>query len=117
MDATPRDGVPAKRAVEWLRVLADTWVNADVPEARADLLHAICERITVVGRSIVSVRLTQAAHANGLALVLPQVVMARPEGVGRARTTTKERRTKCRLSPGHGPTPGTLARFGDAASR
>jgi hypothetical protein len=26
------------------------------------------------------VRLTQAAYANGLALALPQVVMARPEG-------------------------------------
>lgn len=76
-EATPRDGVPAKRAVEWLRVLAETWVTAEVPEARADLLHAIYERITVVGRSIVSVRLTQAAYANGLALALPQVVMAR----------------------------------------
>jgi hypothetical protein len=59
----------------------ETWVSADVPEAKADLLHAIYERITVVGRSIVSVRLTQAAYANGLALALPQVVMARPEGV------------------------------------
>ena len=33
------------------------------------------------GRPIVSVRLTPAAHANGLALALPQVVMARPEGL------------------------------------
>jgi hypothetical protein len=82
-----RDGVPAHRAVEWLRVLGETWASADVPEARADLLHAIYERITVVGRSVVSVRLTQAAYANGLALALPQVVMARPEGVGRALTT------------------------------
>ena len=44
-------------------------------------LHAIYERITVVGRSIVSVRLTPAAYSNGLALALPQVVMARPEGL------------------------------------
>ena len=80
MDATPRGELPAKRAVQWLRVLADTWVSADVPEARADLLHAIYERIVVVGRSIVAARLTPAAHANGLALALPQVVMARPEG-------------------------------------
>jgi hypothetical protein len=70
--------VPAKRAVEWLRLLAETWGSAEVPGAKADLLHAIYERITVVGRSIVSVRLTQAAYANGLALALPQVVMARP---------------------------------------
>jgi hypothetical protein len=66
--------------VEWLRVLADTWVKADIPEARADLLHAIYDRIVVVGRSIVSARLTPAAYSNGLALALPQVVRARPEG-------------------------------------
>ena len=40
------------------RVLADTRVTADVPEATADLLHAIYERIVVVGRSIVGVCLT-----------------------------------------------------------
>ena len=70
-----------KNAIEATRrVLADTWVNADVPEARADLLHAIYNRIVVAGRSIVAARLTPAAYSNGLALALPQVVMARPEG-------------------------------------
>ena len=63
-----------------MRVLADTWVKADVPEAKAELLHAIYDRIVVVGRSIVAARLTPAAYSNGLALALPQVVMARPEG-------------------------------------
>jgi len=80
VDATPRGDLSAKRAVEWLRVLAETWVNADMPEAKDDLLHAIYERIVVVGRSIVAARLTPAAYSNGLALALPQVVMARPEG-------------------------------------
>jgi hypothetical protein len=80
VDATPRGDLHARRAVEWLRVLADAWVNADVPEARADLLHAIYDRIIVKGRSIVAARLTPAAYSNGLALALPQVVMARPEG-------------------------------------
>jgi hypothetical protein len=80
MDATPRGDWTAKRAVQWLRVLADTWVNADVPEAKADLLHAIYDRVVVKGRMIVAARLTPAAYANGLALALPQVVMARPEG-------------------------------------
>jgi hypothetical protein len=51
--------------VQWLRVLADTWVNADVPEAKADLPHAIYDRIVVNGRSIVGVRLTPAAYSNG----------------------------------------------------
>jgi hypothetical protein len=80
VDATPRGDLPAKRAVEWLRVLAETWVEADVPEAKADLLHAIYDRVFVRGPSIVSARLTPAAYSNGLALALPEVVMARPEG-------------------------------------
>ena len=80
VDATPRGDLPAKRAVEWLRILAETWVQADVPEARADLLHAMYDRIVVVGPSIVSASLSPAAYSNGLALALPEVVMARPEG-------------------------------------
>ncbi|MHB8890758.1 MAG: hypothetical protein ACYC65_01800 [Candidatus Limnocylindrales bacterium] len=47
------------------------------------MLHAICDRIVVAGRSIVAARLTPAAYANGLASAPPQAVMARPEGVGR----------------------------------
>ena len=87
VDTTPRGDLPAKRAVHWLRVLADTWVNADVPEARADIPHGIYDRIVVAGRSIVAARLTPAAYSNGLALALPQVVMARPEGTERAVQT------------------------------
>ena len=64
----------------WLRTLQETWTKADVPEAKADLLHAIYDRIIVAGRAIVAARLTPAAYASGLALALPQVVMARPEG-------------------------------------
>jgi hypothetical protein len=66
------DGVPAERAVAWLRALAETWAVADVPEAKADLLHAIYERIVVAGRSFVKARLTPAAYAHGLALALPE---------------------------------------------
>jgi hypothetical protein len=59
-----------------------------VPEEKADLLHAIYERIVIVGPQIVRVRLTSAAYAHGLALALPEKVeMARPTGVGRAITT------------------------------
>ena len=65
-----------------------TWTVADVREAKADLLHAIYERIVVAGRSFVSVRLTPAAYAPGMALALPEkVAMARPTGVGRAIAT------------------------------
>ena len=73
-------GVSAERAVAWLRSLGETWRHADVPQARADVLHAIYERIVVAGPTFVSVRLTPAACAHGLALALPEkVAMARPE--------------------------------------
>ncbi len=65
----------------WLRTLSATWMEADVPEAKAELLHAIYERIVVTGRTIVSIRLTPSAYAHGLALALPdKVAMARPTG-------------------------------------
>ena len=81
VEETAQVGVPADRAVEWLRALAETWQQADVPEAKADLLHAIYERIVVAGREFVSARLTPAAYAHGLALALPEIVArARPTG-------------------------------------
>jgi hypothetical protein len=79
VEETAQIGVPADRAVEWLRALAETWQQAEVPEARSELLHAIYERIVVAGREFVSARLTPAAYAHGLALALPQqVVSVRP---------------------------------------
>ena len=80
VDTKRPEELSAGRAVEWLRALAETWTRADITEAKADLLHAIYDRIVVVGRTIVSVRLTPAAYGHGLALALPEVVMARPEG-------------------------------------
>jgi hypothetical protein len=41
-----------------------------VPEEKANLLHAIYDRIVVAGPSIKSVRLTPAAYAHGIALAL-----------------------------------------------
>ncbi|MEO8461716.1 MAG: hypothetical protein ABI555_00760 [Chloroflexota bacterium] len=58
-----------------------------MPAEMADLLHAIYERIVVVGPEIVSVGLTPDAYVHGLALALPQDVRARPTGVGRAIAT------------------------------
>jgi hypothetical protein len=78
--------------VEWLRALAETWQNVDVPEARSDLLHSIYERIVVAGREFVSARLTPAAYAHGLALALPEIVAkARPTGVRRPVPGTTNR--------------------------
>jgi hypothetical protein len=39
--------------VEWLRAIGESLVRADVPEERAELVHAIYERIIVAGRTIV----------------------------------------------------------------
>ena len=50
-----------------------------MPAAKAELVHAIYERIVVAGRQIASVRLTPAAYAQGLALAMPDTsAMARP---------------------------------------
>ena len=91
VEETAQVGVPAERAVEWLRALAETWQQAEVPEARSELLHAIYERIVVAGREFVSARLTPAAYAHGLALAtlaLPEIVVSvRPTSVGHALTT------------------------------
>ena len=72
----------------WLEALSATWRAAEVPAERADVLHAINDRITIAGRKIVSVRLTPSAYAHGFALALPEkVAVARPTGVGRALAT------------------------------
>jgi hypothetical protein len=81
VEETAQEGIPAERAVDWPRTLAETWAAADVLEAKAELLHAIYERIVVAGRAFVGARLTPAAYANGLALAFSEkVVMARPTG-------------------------------------
>ena len=67
--------------------LSESGHAGDVREEKADLLHAIYDQIVVEGERIVSVRLTPEAQAHGMALALPQVVMARPTGVERAITT------------------------------
>ena len=48
------------------------------------MIHAVYERIVIEGPRFVGLRLTPAAYRHGLALALPEAVMARPTGVGRA---------------------------------
>ncbi len=84
----PLAGLPAERALEWLRAIGESLRAPEKSKEKSDLMHAIYERITVAGPEIVGVRLTQAAYAHGLALALSQkVAMARPTGVGRALAT------------------------------
>jgi DNA invertase Pin-like site-specific DNA recombinase len=70
----------ADRAVEWLRAIGNAILLADLPAEQSDVIHAVYERIVVAGPTFVSARLTPAAYEHGLALALPQVVMARPTG-------------------------------------
>ena len=49
LERTSADGITAERAVAWLRALSATWRAAEVPAEKADLLHAIYDRITVAG--------------------------------------------------------------------
>ena len=73
--------LPGERAVEWLRALGESLQGPEKSKEKADLMHAIYDRITVAGPEIVGVRLTQAAYAHGLALAMPEKVeMARPTG-------------------------------------
>jgi hypothetical protein len=88
LEVNASGAMSAEVALAWLRALTSTWSEADVPEAKAEVLHAIYERIVVTGRTIVSIRLTPSAYAHGLAVALPdKVALARPTGVGRAITT------------------------------
>jgi hypothetical protein len=67
--------------LEWLDALAETWQKTDLVEEKSDVIHAVYERIVIEGPRFVGLRLTPAAYRHGLALALPDAVMARPTGV------------------------------------
>ena len=83
----PVRDLPARRAVEWLDALAETWQKTGLAEEKSDVIHAVYERIVIEGPRFVGLRLTPAAYRHGLALALPEAVMSRPTGVGSALTT------------------------------
>ena len=81
VERTAAAGLPAGRAVEWLRALGQALQGPETSKEKAGVMHAIYDRITVAGPEMVGVRLTQAAYAHGLALALPEKVeLARPTG-------------------------------------
>jgi DNA invertase Pin-like site-specific DNA recombinase len=84
--AQPARDLPARRATEWLDALAESWQKTELVEEKSDVIHAVYERIVIEGPRFVGLRLTPAAYRHGLALALPEAVMARPTGVGRALT-------------------------------
>jgi len=80
--------LPAERALEWLRALGESLQAPEKSKEKADVLHAIYDRITVAGPEIVGVRLTQAAYAQRIgACAARKVELARPTGLGRADAT------------------------------
>ena len=59
----------------------ETLRSADVPEAKADLIHAIYERIVVAGPEFVEAPTSRLRHTpTGWRHLLPEVVMASPAG-------------------------------------
>jgi hypothetical protein len=85
-----RTAASRQSAIEWLRSLAGTWQRAEVPEVKADLVHAVYERIVVASRRIVSARLTPSAYQHGLTLALSEKAgMASPAGFGHALTAQR----------------------------
>ena len=89
-----------ERVVAWLRSIGNAIQHADLPAERADLIHAVYERIVVAGPTFVSARLTALAYQHSLALAFPQVVMARPIGFERAipATAADDRRSSCQAA-------------------
>ena len=64
-----------------LTVMRDTWRDAD-PEARAQLVGRVYQRIIVADGAIVEVELSEASKHHGFREALPEtVVMARPAGL------------------------------------
>ena len=68
-------GVPAGEALSYLRNIDAAWKAPISDAARAELLHAIYERIVVTRDGFVEVTLTPHAYRHGLALALPESVM------------------------------------------
>jgi hypothetical protein len=90
--------VTAEVALSWLRALSERWTEADVPEAKAEMLHAIYERITVTGRTrprggatptirvqSVSAHARHGRRSGALILVLAGSSAERKKGPGRRR--------------------------------
>jgi len=85
LDATqPALQLTASEAIAYMRDFRSMWGDAD-EQAQADLVHALYERIEVVGPEFVGVTLTREAEAHGLAIpgVLPeQVTLSQVASVG-----------------------------------
>ena len=74
-----------ERAIALLRAFSTTWTETDVPEAKADVLHATYDQTVVTGREIVSVRLTPSAYATPWDLRCPPRLLWRARQVLGAR--------------------------------
>jgi hypothetical protein len=71
--------LPSERAIERLRAVGESLQALEKSKKKADVLRAICDRTTIAGRKIVSVRLTASAYAHGFALALPNKVGMAPD--------------------------------------
>ena len=81
--ARPARDLPARRDRMARRPRRNLAEDRHLVEEKSDVIHAIYERIVIEGPRFVDLRLTPAAYRNGLALALPEAVMARPTGFSR----------------------------------
>jgi hypothetical protein len=74
-----QSAVRPAEAVSYLRNLALVWDSPGLTDStRAELLHAIYERVVVTRDRFVEIQLTPHAYRHGLALALPEVLHWRP---------------------------------------
>ena len=117
MERTAAAGLPAGRAVEWLRALGQALQGPEKSKEKAGVMHANYDRITVAGPEIMGVRLTQAAYARGLALALPERLNwrarqdsnLRPSAPEADALSTELQAREGRMIPGRFETPGRRA--------
>lgn len=74
-------GITSDQATAYLHNFADTWTRAGERE-RADLVHAVYQRIEVRGPGFAGVTLTPEAERHGLAIALPEQVNVRSMRAG-----------------------------------
>lgn len=56
LEVNATGGISAEAALAWLRALSTIWSDADLPQAKTEVLHAIYEQVVVTGTTIVSIR-------------------------------------------------------------
>ena len=113
-------GLPAERALEWLRALGESLQAPEKSKEKADLMHAIYDRITVAGPEIVGVRLRPIGcpGAAGWLMIVPGSASPFGQASGCFRTNSRTSWAKrlSRIAPTC-PAPSYIRRVQSGMSR